>query len=66
MKRGKEITLYVSKGKKAVKPKATPKPAAKPVITPKPTITNSPVPQKPKTNRTNDDNLAGDLDSIIY
>ena len=66
VKKGKEITLYVSKGKKAVKPKATPKPAAKPVITPKPTITNSPVPQKPKTNRTNDDNLAGDLDSIIY
>ena len=52
VKKGRQVILYVSKGRKIV-------------VTPKPTVTPRPtVPKKP--NHKQDDNLAGDLDTILY
>lgn len=52
VKKGRQVILYVSKGRKIV---VTPKPTA----TPRPAVTKKP-------NRKQDDNLAGDLDTILY
>lgn len=58
VKKGKKLILYVSKGKKTVKAKATPKPV----------VTKAPEKRQEKStsSKSKDDNLAGDLDSIIY
>lgn len=58
VKKGRQVTLYVSKGRKVV---VTPEPT----VVPKPTVTPRPtVPKKPSHKQ--DDNLAGDLDTILY
>lgn len=57
VKKGRQIILYVSKGKRVT---VTPEPTAvpRPTVAPKPTVT-----KKPKDKQ--DDNLAGDLDTIL-
>jgi len=64
VEKGKQIILYVSKGKKVVptpRPTAAPvqKAATKPPAAKRPTVTKKP-------SHKQDDNLAGDLDSILY
>lgn len=60
----KQITLYVSKGRKAV---VTPRPTAvpRPKVTTRPSPAKRPVATK-KPNHKQDDNLAGDLDTFLY
>lgn len=64
VEKGKQIILYVSKGKKVV---ATPKPTTvpRPKVTPEPSATKRPTATK-KPSSKQDDNLAGDLDTILY
>ena len=69
IEKGKKITLYVSKGKKVTAtPKQTIAPRQTPIPTPQPTrrpvVTRKPVATKKPSKK--DDNLAGDLDSILY
>lgn len=62
--KGEQIILYVSKGKKAV---VTPRPTTvpEPKVTARPPAAKRPVATK-KPSHKQDDNLAGDLDTILY